>query len=88
MLSSMTRAAAAGPVEVTRSRRATYRAGAAWRTWLADWANWQATQLPTLPHGTNLLAGVALHRDAALSGKAIHPDCPGGHLLGCRMSVP
>lgn len=66
----------------------TTQARSAWRTWLADWANWQATQLPTLPHGTNLLAGVALHRDAALSGKAIHPDCPGGHLLGCRMSVP
>lgn len=73
---------------VATATSSTTAARTAWRDWLNGWADWQLTQLPLLPQGASLLAGVELHRDAARSGKRTSPDCPGGHLLGCRMALP
>lgn len=52
-----------------------------WKDWLVQHAAWTETALPLTPR--DWVTGVALHRDAALKGRATEPDCPGASALRC-----
>jgi hypothetical protein len=70
------------------SRSASPPVQLAWVAWLDQWTQWNATSLAALPQGADLLAGVAVHRDAARKAQRTQPDCPGAHLWGCKMAIP
>jgi hypothetical protein len=56
--------------------------GVRWKEWLVQHAAWTETALPQAAR--DWVAGVAVHRDAALKGRATEPDCPGASLLNCK----